>query len=252
MIIFDEAHRGVGDYPYGFIADRYAVTNDSLILGLTASPGSSEADVREICKNLHLEWVEARTIESDDVRSYVGGIEVKWVTVDLPRIFYEVKRELEAFLRDKLRSIRDHGYLETAAMDRIRLRDVLAARERILGDVARGNRDAKAYLGHVYAAVNAIRAIEFLETQGFPAVKEHLDGLQEKSRKRSSPALKMILDDSRIKRVATIVNDVVAKEADHPKVTELIKAIRAPSAGEHAASWFSLITERQLQGLLNF
>jgi Fanconi anemia group M protein len=227
LIIFDEAHRGVGDYPYAFIADRYAAIHDNLILGLTASPGSSEADVREICKNLHLEWVEARTIESEDVRPYVGGIEVKWVTVDLPRIFYEVKRELEAFLREKLRSIRDHGYLETAAVDRIRLRDVLAARERILGDVARGNRDAKAYLTYVYAAVNAIRASEFLETQGFPAVKEHLDGLQEKSKKRSSPGLRMILDDSRIKRVTAIVNDVVAKEADHPKVTELIKAIRA-------------------------
>ena len=227
LIIFDEAHRGVGDYPYAFIADRYAATNDSLILGLTASPGSSEADVREICKNLHLEWVEARTIESEDVRPYVGGIEVKWVTVDLPRIFYEVKRELEAFLREKLRSIRDQGYLETAAMDRIRLRDVLAARERILGDVARGNRDAKAYLGYIYSAVNAIRAIEFLETQGFPAVKEHFDGLREKSSKRSSPGLKMILDDARIKRVETIVNDMVAKEADHPKVTELIKAVRA-------------------------
>lgn len=227
LIIFDEAHRGVGDYPYGFIADRYAATNDNLILGLTASPGSSEADVREICKNLHLEWVEARTVESDDVRPYVGGIEVKWITVELPRIFYQVKQDLQAFLREKLRSIRDHGYLETADMDKVRLRDVLAARERILGDVARGNRDAKAYLGHVYAAVNAIRAIEFLETQGFPAVKEHFDGLQEKSKKRSSPGLKMILDDPRVKRVASIVNEMVAKEVDHPKVTELIKAIRA-------------------------
>src|SRR5208337_1478279 len=141
LMIFDEAHRGVGDYPYSFIADRYAATNDSLILGLTASPGSSEADVREICKNLHLEWVEARTIQSEDVRPYVGGIEVKWVIVDLPQIFYEVKRELEAFLREKLRSVRDHGYLETAVMDRIRLREVLAARERILGDVAGGNKD---------------------------------------------------------------------------------------------------------------
>ncbi len=227
LMIFDEAHRGVGDYPYAFIADRYAATNDSLILGLTASPGSSEADVREICKNLHLEWVEARTIQSEDVRPYVGGIEVKWVIVDLPHIFYEVKRELEAFLREKLRSIRDHGYLETAAMDRIRLREVLAARERILGDVAGGNKDAKVYLGYIYASVHAIRAIEFLETQGFPAVKEHLDGLQEKAKKRSSPGLKMILGDHRIARVASIVNDLVAKEADHPKVTELIKAIRA-------------------------
>ena len=24
LIIFDEAHRGVGDYPYAFIAERYA------------------------------------------------------------------------------------------------------------------------------------------------------------------------------------------------------------------------------------
>ncbi|MGD0688649.1 MAG: DEAD/DEAH box helicase [Candidatus Bathyarchaeia archaeon] len=226
LIIFDEAHRGVGDYPYAFIAEKYAATDNSLILGLTASPGSSEADVREICKNLHIEWVEARTIQSDDVRPYVGGIEVKWVTVDLPKIFYDVKRELEAFLREKLRVVRDHGYLETAAMDRIRLRDILAARERILGDAAGGNRDARTYLGYVYASVHGIRAIEFLETQGFPALKEHLDSLQEKAKKRSSPGLKMILDDPRMKRVTSIVNDLVAKEADHPKVTELIKAIR--------------------------
>jgi Fanconi anemia group M protein len=227
LIIFDEAHRAVGDYPYAFIAERYADTSNGLILGLTASPGSSEADVREICKNLHLEWVEARTIQSEDVRPYVGGIDVKWVTVELPKIFYEVKRELEAFLREKLRTIRDHGYLETAAMDRIRLRDVLAARQRILEDVARGNRDSKPYLGYIYASVHAIRAIEFLETQGFPALKEHLDGLREKAKKRTSPGLKMILDDSRVTMVTSIVNDLVAKEADHPKVTELIKAIRA-------------------------
>lgn len=230
LIIFDEAHRGVGDYPYAFIADLYAATNDSLILGLTASPGSSEADVREICKNLHIERVEARTIQSEDVKPYVGGIEVKWVNVDLPQIFYEVKRELEGFLRDRLRTVRDHGYLETAALDRVRLRDVLGARQRILADVSQGNREAKTYLGYVYASVHAIRAIEFLETQGFPALKEHLDGLQEKGKKRLSPGLRMILEDPRIARVASTVNELVAKEADHPKVTELIKAIRAAFA----------------------
>jgi ERCC4-related helicase len=230
LLVFDEAHRGVGDYPYVFIADRYSATRDGLILGLTASPGSSEADVREICSNLHLEWVEARTTQSEDVRPYVGGIEVKWVSVNLPQIFYEIKRDLEAFLREKLRTIRDHGYLETAAMDRVRLRDVLDARQRILADAAQGTRDAKSYLAYVYAAVHAIRAIEFLETQGFPALKEHLDGLQEKGKKRASPGLKMILDDPRIKRVQSIANELVAKDADHPKVTEVIRSIRTALA----------------------
>jgi Fanconi anemia group M protein len=227
LLILDEAHRGVGDYPYAFIADRYAAVDRSLILGLTASPGSSEADVREICKNLHFEWVEARTIQSEDVKPYVGGIEVKWVTVDLPKIFYDVKRELESFLRDKLRTVRDHGYLKSAAMDRLRLRDVLAARQQIFDEAAQGNRDAKAYLSYVYASVHAIRAIEFLETQGFPALKEHIDSLHEKAMKRSSPGLRMILEDPRMARVEAIVNDLVAREADHPKVTELIKTTRA-------------------------
>ena len=227
LMIFDEAHRAVGDYPYVFIADRYATVDQGLILGLTASPGSSEADVREICKNLHLEWVEARTISSDDVRPYVGGIEVKWLMIDLPRIFHDVKLDLEDFLREKLRTIRDQGYLESAAMDRVRLRDVLAARQRILEDASRGKREVKPYLAHVYASIHAVRAIEFLETQGFLALKMHLEGLQEKGKKRSSPGLKMILDDPRIARVSSTVNEIVAREVDHPKVTELIKSIRA-------------------------
>ncbi len=147
LIIFDEAHRAVGDYAYVFIADQYASVNNGRILGLTASPGSSEADVREICTNLHLEWVEARTIDSDDVKPYVGGIEVKWVMIDLPQIFHDVKLDLEGFLREKLRAINDQGYLESAAIDRVRLRDVLAARQRILEDASREKGRSNPYLG---------------------------------------------------------------------------------------------------------
>jgi len=226
LMVFDEAHRAVGDYPYVFIADRYAATEGSLILGLTASPGSSERDVREICGNLHLQWVEARSIQSDDVKPYVGGIDVDAVMVKLPQIFYDVQRELESFLRDKLRTVSDHGYLETAAMDRVRLRDVLGARQRILRDVAAGNRDAKTYLAYIFAAVHAIHAIEFLETQGFPALKEHLDSLKEQGSKRMTPGLKMLLEDDKMKRVREIANDLVAKDVDHPKVTELIRSVR--------------------------
>jgi ERCC4-related helicase len=226
LIIFDEAHRAVGDYPYVFVADRYGAVGESRIVGLTASPGSSEADLREICKNLHLEWVESRTVRSDDVRPYVGGIEVKWSMIDLPPIFLDVKRDLEDFLREKLRTIRDQGYLESAVMDRVRLRDVLGARQLILADAARGKREAKQYLGHVYASIHTIRAIEFLETQGFSALRGHLESLEEKAKTRITPGLKMILEDPRIKKVNQIVNEVVGKEADHPKVTELVRNVR--------------------------
>jgi ERCC4-related helicase len=254
LIIFDEAHRAVGDYPYVFIAGQYASVEQGRILGLTASPGSSEADLREICTNLHLDWVEARTIDSEDVRPYVGGIDVKWVMIDLPQIFSDVKLNLEDFLREKLRLIRDRGYLASSAMDRVRLRDVLAARQKILEDASRGERQVKPLLGYVYACIHAIKAIEFLETQGFLALKTHLEGLQEKDNKRSTPGLKMILEDPRIVRVASTVNEVVAKEIDHPKVTELIRSIRvALSKGARRVMVFTnyRTTAARLVELLN-
>ena len=92
--------------------------------------------------NLHLEWVEARTIDSD-VLGLGGGIDVKWVMIDLPQIFHDVKLDLEDSLREKLRAIRDQGYLESAAMDRVRLRDVLGADKKKHQKTLRGEKEVK-------------------------------------------------------------------------------------------------------------
>ena len=37
----------------------------------------------------------------------------------------------------------------------------------------------------------------------------------------------MLLDDDRMKHVVSVVDSLVAKEVDHPKVTELIRSVRA-------------------------
>lgn len=254
LIIFDEAHRAVGEYPYVFIAEMYSKVENGLVLGLTASPGSSQADVHEICKNLRLDWVEARTIESEDVRPYIGGIEVSWVTVELPKIFYDVKAELESFLGQMLKELNNQGFLSNAATDRVRLRDVLLARQNILHESATGNKEVKSYLAQVFAAIHAIRAVEMLETQGFPALKSHLEELIERGRSRASPGLRLILTDTHVLNALAIVNKVVAKDADHPKVTELIRSVRtAFSSGARRIMVFTnyRTTAARLTELLN-
>ncbi|MHA1823341.1 MAG: DEAD/DEAH box helicase, partial [Promethearchaeota archaeon] len=53
LIIFDECHRAVGDYAYCYIAQKYMELSESAqILGLTASPGSTESKINEIKTNL--------------------------------------------------------------------------------------------------------------------------------------------------------------------------------------------------------
>lgn len=48
LLVFDEAHRAVGNYSYVFIAKEYLKTaKHPLVLGLTASPGSDEEKIRK-------------------------------------------------------------------------------------------------------------------------------------------------------------------------------------------------------------
>ncbi len=64
LIIFDEAHRAVGDYAYVNVAKSYLATaKQPQILGLTASPGSNYQKLLEVAKNLGLQHIQYREAE---------------------------------------------------------------------------------------------------------------------------------------------------------------------------------------------
>src|SRR3989338_4599845 len=68
LIIFDEAHRAVGDYAYVEIANE---AKTALIVGLTASPGGRKDRIEEVLKNLNIKNIEIRTHLDEDVKPYV-------------------------------------------------------------------------------------------------------------------------------------------------------------------------------------
>src|SRR3989338_4789415 len=56
LLVFDEAHRAVGDYSYVFLAKQYLRKADfPRVLALTASPGSDLEKIEEVCRNLQIE-----------------------------------------------------------------------------------------------------------------------------------------------------------------------------------------------------
>ncbi|HHH78221.1 MAG TPA: DEAD/DEAH box helicase, partial [Thermoplasmatales archaeon] len=71
LIIFDEAHRAVGNYAYVGVARRY-LRRGSQMLGMTASPGSDYKKLKEVADNLGIEHVELRTEHDEDVRPYIS------------------------------------------------------------------------------------------------------------------------------------------------------------------------------------
>ena len=82
LIIFDEAHRAVGDYAYVKIAEQLSGL-DIRILGMTATLPSEKEKAKEICDNLHIKSLAERNDSSPDVKPYIQETDTEWVRVDL-------------------------------------------------------------------------------------------------------------------------------------------------------------------------
>ncbi|NPE31805.1 DEAD/DEAH box helicase, partial [Methanococcoides sp. SA1] len=71
-ITFDEAHRAVGNYAYTYIAERYFEdAKNPHCLAITASPGSSDEKISEVCTNLYIRSVAIKTETDPDVTPYI-------------------------------------------------------------------------------------------------------------------------------------------------------------------------------------
>jgi len=118
LLVFDEAHRAVGDYSYVFVAKQYyKKARYPRILALTASPGSDLEKIQEVAKNLYIEKVEVRTDQDPDVKPYIQEVKINWIHVELPKTFIEIKKFLVACYKSKLEKIKEFGYITKGIKD---------------------------------------------------------------------------------------------------------------------------------------
>ncbi len=229
LIVFDEAHRALGNYPYKFIAERYMQESKApLILALTASPGSEEKQLLEICHNLHIEWIEYRSEKSPDVRPYLQKIRIEWIMVELPEDFQEARDILLSELRPLLKEFKDKGYIESSSVASVRLKDLLDARALIqerLKEYVVPPKDLLEDLSKLIFAARLIHALELLETEGLHSFNRYLDKLEALAARRgTSKYLKMFVGSSSWLRLRRVVNEGLKKP--HPKVPRLIEILK--------------------------
>ncbi len=222
LIIIDECHRAVGNYAYVHIAEEYMKQAENpLILGLTASPSSDNETVKEICKNLFIQQVEAKTEEDPDVREYVQKVKTRWLKVELPEDFKKIKKIIESILRDDLRELKNRGYLNSASTEKINKRTLLTIQSDIRKEITQGG---ESYFDASIAAsaLKINHALELLETQGISSLDKYIKRLK----KQQTKAIKRLFADSRMNYVIDLVRELKSKGFDHPKLDELSKIIK--------------------------
>lgn len=223
LVVFDEAHRAVGDYSYVAVAQRYRQQRPSrLVLGLTASPGSQRKRVDEVLRNLGITAVESRTPDDEDVRGHVQGIDVEWARVKLPREMKQAQKLLASLLRDRVKRLQRSGFIVHKKPEHVSKTDVLQA-----GDAIR-KRLAKRRMGFLFGAMSnasvalqAYHCLELLETQGIAPLRAYLDKLQLKEKPGRSD--RAFLAD---RRVGAALEAVEGVERSHPKLARLVDVLR--------------------------
>ena len=221
LIVFDEAHRAVGEYSYVFVADSYKKNRneDRLTLGITASPGSDVDKILEVCKNLEIKNIEIRTKHDPDVRAYVYDMEIQWKRVEMPDEFNRVITLLRQALSIRLKALKEGKVLDTASVSMISRRRLLEVQSRIQSAIKERKKDRDVLFALATIQNEALKiyhAIELLQTQGVNTLKSFFDRILNEAKSRGgSRASKRIINDQKVIEAVAYLNSI---NIEHPKI----------------------------------
>ncbi len=224
LLVFDEAHRAVGDYSYVWLAKQYERTAKfPRILALTASPGSDLEKINEVITNLFIEEIEVRVDTDPDVKPYVQEIDIAWVEVTLPDTFKVVRKYLSDCFRSKLKEISSLSYLDEQQINNATKTDILKLQAQLQGEIASGNREIEVLksLSLAAEAMKVQHAIELLETQSIAGLHKYITNIQMQARTSKVKAVQNLIRDINFRSAIIKTNTLMEQTIKHPKLHKL-------------------------------
>ena len=224
LVVFDEAHRAVGDYAYVPIG-KALMESACLVLGMTASPGSDVSKIADVCENLGITWVEIRSELDDDVVDYTQEVKMEFIGVPMQDGMARIVALLKQILDEQVAKLRAAGFLDPKKP--VTTRDLLTAgttiRERL-------NSGTKSFNLFSIASVQALamkinHGIELAETQGRGALESYFEKqVKQAEENKRSKAVRNLVKDARFQQAST---ELYKMTNDHPKLDKLMPILKS-------------------------
>ena len=225
LVIFDEAHRAVGNYAYVYIAERYArEATNPLILGITASPGSQSEKIAEICTNLAIEKVQTRTENDSDVAPFVHSREIEWVKLTVPKELLDIRTAIEDVLKARIDDLNLLGISPARIDPRASKKELLGLQAQLMSSAQReANQATFKGISLLAEVLKLHHAVELAETQGTDALASYFQRLQgEALSKSGSKASRRIMLDPKFRQAMDALQTL---EVEHPKPAAVKKIL---------------------------
>ena len=227
LVVFDEAHRAVGEYPYVVLGLALRDTN-ARVLAMTASPGSRLERVREVWTNLNLRHFEFRSVWDSDVVPYAHGVRIDTVEVPVPAEVRQLGVYLRSVTQKQSEALHRLGYFPGGEAGR---RELLAVGELLRREIDGARRRGDPVEGRTWQAVSAqavamkaLHGLELIETQGVEALRKYLAGRGERRGGRLAPSDRAFLTDPDIVELRRRLDAV---DLEHPKIAKAIAIVTA-------------------------
>ena len=222
IVVFDEAHRAVGDYAYVPLARELRAWCPSvLFLGLTASPGHEEEHIEEVRRNLFIETIVLRTKDDPDVAPYVQETDLSWIEVEPSEVITKVSGYLTKYVHARFNQIRKYGFLRKRKNSQARIQDLNEAYAQVF---ARRKGKWAPYLFQASRQINLARmgmhAVLCIERQGVDAFRKFLEPKMRPGRSKVDASL---VNDPLVQRAYKAARRW--KGPSHPKLEPLVHVV---------------------------
>ncbi|NHI91400.1 MAG: DEAD/DEAH box helicase [Candidatus Lokiarchaeota archaeon] len=234
LMVFDEAHRAIGDYAYPFIAKQYISTAERpLILGITASPGSEEEKIREIIQNLFIEHIEIRTDTSADVKEYIQETKFEKYYIDLPEKFEKLRNLIKDELKNALKLLKENKLINSIVLENVNQKDLLQVQSILRNKIKSDYVEPIIWelIKVTSISIKLSHMLNLIETQGLSSFKDYLKKIEMGKTKSDL----MIINSPFFEEIKALANSLLEEEIEHPKL-KLLKNIIDKQFQEHKDS----------------
>jgi Fanconi anemia group M protein len=207
LVIFDEAHRAIGDYAYTAIADNFL--GNVRFLAMTATLPSEKQKAEEIVKSLRIQSVLQKTDESPDVKPYIQETKTEWINVDLPLEMKAIQTCLRLALDERYTQLRKNGI--QVSKDNKSLSALLRIRQYVL---TQNRRSAKP----LFTAIRITYALNILEAHG---VTPFLNFCERTQKKKGAGIKELFEVDPNFTRAVQLAKIAQSKGIEHSKIPKL-------------------------------
>lgn len=223
LIIFDEAHRAVGDYSYVNISNFFKSSVKRL--ALTASPGHNKQKIKEVMDNLKISHVEIRTDKDIDVIDYLKNIEIETIFVEMDITSRKISNLLDSFIVKKIDFLKK---INIPVSSNYTKKQILMIQASIFKRLEKSKNSI-----HFLAIINvslilkALHAKELIETQGYISLKNYLERIFKESKtSKVTKTITQFVNSKEILDVYSLLINIDFEKNLYSKEKELLNIVK--------------------------